>query len=198
MNYRAKRNQKRLSAYTVAKKLGISRQTYIEIEKGKREFEGELLEKWYEIMDNATEVKIERDMRIFEIREFFASGEANKKLKEFNYSKQELAKKINYDNMVIYRCFNNEKQVSDDVKEEIYDFLHNKLNIKIKNDKKETKKINKTDIEINTETTQPINEIKEATNNIIIESKLNINDKDEYIKKLERQIMLYEKLIMKL
>ena len=57
MNYKQKRNSKRLDTYTVSKLLGIDEKTYIEVERGYRNLEGNLIDKFMDIMDNAKEIR---------------------------------------------------------------------------------------------------------------------------------------------
>ena len=63
MNYKVKRNRAKLDTYTVSKLLGIKEKTYKEVEKGLRNLEGDKIDKFFEIIDNANEVRLDHKQK---------------------------------------------------------------------------------------------------------------------------------------
>lgn len=200
MNYKARRNNKRISFYTMCKRLGLDKQTYLEVEKGKKNLEGEYIEKFEDTIANAEGIRLERTMRIAKINEWIKSGECLKRLKEMGYTQASLARTLKLHPASICKTFKGDPMISDDTKEEIYDFLNNNLNKYVGEPNKKGRPVSNK-VEVNKETTKPIDVIKEVEEvvNKELPTEASVNDvRDEYIKKLERQIMIYEKLIMKL
>ena len=133
MNYRNKRNLKRLSIYTVAKELGVDYNQYLEVEKGKRHLEQEYIDKFLKILANAKEIKLNRMVRLQKIYPLFTSGEMKNKCKEYGYSHAELGKALGLTQGAISNAMTgNRKMTSDDTMERIYDFLTNPFNKKVK------------------------------------------------------------------
>lgn len=130
MNYRNKRNMARLSPYTVAKELGITEEKYKEVEQKKRPLEGNLVDKFQEVINNAKQIKLDRNIRMMEINRWFKSGEAKETLTKYGYNQVSLAKEIGLANTTVLDAFKRFK-ATDDVKEKIYDFLTNPMNKKI-------------------------------------------------------------------
>lgn len=199
MNYRAKRNNKRISFYTMCKYLGLDKKTYQEVESGKRNLEGNLVEKYQEVIDNAASINFERNIKIAKVNEWFRSGEGLAKLKEMGYTQAGLARALNTHPATICRVFKNDPHQTNDAKEEVYDFLNNNLNKNLEEPIKRGRHAASIKELLKTSDSDEQEEKDEDTSKeSVIEPKLNIDDKDEYIKKLERQIMIYEKLIMRL
>ena len=200
MNYRAKRNAKRISFYTMCKHLGLDKKKYLEVEQGKRNLEGNLVEKYQEVIDNAASINFERNIKMAKVNEWLSSGEALEQLKKMNYTQASLARALDTHPATICRVFKNKPDMSDDPKEEVYDFLNDNLNKNIEDPVKRGSHASSIKELLKTSTSDEQEEKTEDTSKeLIIEPKIvNVDDKDEYIKKLERQIMLYEKLIMKL
>jgi transcriptional regulator with XRE-family HTH domain len=199
MNYKARRNNKRISFYTMCKRLGLDKQTYLEVEKGKKNLEGEYIDKFEDTIANAEGIKLERTMRIAKINEWIKSGECLERLKEMGYTQASLARTLKMHPASICKTFKGDPMISDDTKEEIYDFLNNNLN---KNVGEPIRAYTRKQ-PINQETTKPIDVVKEVEEVVNKEvpteaSSRSFDVRDEYIRKLERQIMIYEKLIMKL
>ena len=93
MNYKQKRNNKRLDTYTVSKLLGIDEKTYIEVERGYRNLEGNLIDKFMDIMDNAKEIRFNNDQLEMDIDDWIESGEAKEDIKRMGYEQIEIAEK---------------------------------------------------------------------------------------------------------
>lgn len=155
MNYRNKRNAKGLSIYTVSSRLGIDYQTYLEVEHGKRHLETERVDKFMEILENSTAIKLERAAKMIKVNEWFESGQARETLSRYGYTAQELGKKIGTSQANISWVLCGRYEKNDDLKERIYDFLNDNLNINIKQDEapkvKNTHSKTKNTVEIKTE-----------------------------------------------
>lgn len=134
MNYRNKRNAKGLSIYTVSSRLGIDYQTYLEVEHGKRHLETERVDKFMEILENSTAIKLERAAKMIKVNEWFESGQARETLSRYGYTTKELGKKIGTSQTNISWVLCGRYEKNEDLKERIYDFLNDNLNINIKQD----------------------------------------------------------------
>ncbi len=136
MDYSGKRRKVKLSAYTVAKELGVDFNKYKLVENGIVHLEKDLLDKFLEITqpENAKMIKFNRDQRLFDIKNFASHNENLKKLmKDRKYNQNQLAdvmgvKKVTMSKLINYGK-NKKDKVSDDLLERVYDFLMNPLNI---------------------------------------------------------------------
>lgn len=132
MNYRKRRNQIGLSVYTVARELGVDYDKYLEVEKGKRPLEQEYIDKFQNIIENATQIKLERAMKMARIKPLFTNGEIKQKISDYGYTHSELGKMLGMSQGNVSNAFsNNPKLTSDDTIERIYDFLNNPFNKKV-------------------------------------------------------------------
>lgn len=196
MKYKGIRNKNRLGVYQVSKLLGISEETYKNVEKGTLPLSGEQLEKFKEIMSNSKDIRFNNLQLNKDIDDFVKSGQALEKLKDLGYNKKQLEKVLGISTFSINTFFNNpEKNMSFDLKLKIYDFLNNPLN------KKVSAKINKKSYKIEPE------EPKEVNDNIE-EPKVDVSEEPkevdydyiiqlyiDEIKQLRKQVERYEKLI---
>lgn len=129
MKYKGIRNKNRLGVYQVSKLLGISEETYKNVEKGTLLLSGEQLEKFKEIMSNSKDIRFNNLQLNKDIDDFVKSGQALEKLKDLGYSKKQLANILNISYFPVNKFFNDvENKLSFDFKLKIYDFLNNPLN----------------------------------------------------------------------
>lgn len=142
MSYKSKRLRTGLSVYTVAKELGISEKTYREIEDKRRNLEGNMLDKFHEIIKQAKEIKFNRKQKMQEIDNWIKDGSMLNDIRKMNYTQKELADVLEMDQATISTVANNKRKCSDDLKEKIYDFLQNPLNKKLDEPVKVEKKKN--------------------------------------------------------
>ena len=196
MKYKDIRNRNRLGVYQVSKLLGISEETYKNVENGTLPLSGEQLEKFKEIMSNSKDIRFNNLQLNEDIDDFVKSGQALEKLKELGYNKKQLANILNISCFPVNKFFNDvENKLSFDFKLKIYDFLNNPLN------KKVSAKVNKKSYKIEPE------EPKEVNDNIE-EPKVDISEEPkevdydyiiqlyiDEIKQLRKQVERYEKLI---
>lgn len=131
MNYKSKRVRKKISIYTMAKELGISKEKYKEVEEGYRTLEGNLMDKFYEVLDNAKNINFNRIQKLNDINNWIESGQIITNMNKMGYNEQTLASKLKVTKQSIHNIIN-KKKVSDDLKEEVYDFLNNNMNKIIK------------------------------------------------------------------
>lgn len=203
MKYKGIRNRNRLGVYQVSKLLGISEETYKNVEKGTLLLSGEQLEKFKEIMSNSKDIRFNNLQLNKDIDDFVKSGQALEKLKELGYNKKQLANILNISYFPVNKFFNDvENKLSFDFKLKIYDFLNNPLNKNVSwnmapgyiepvkpFDDIDTKKNMKLEEEESKEVDDNIEEPKEVDYDYIIQLYI-----DE-IKQLRKQVERYEKLI---
>lgn len=67
MNYRGRRNKANIKFYTMAKELGIDEKTYKEIEDGKRNLEGQMLDKFMNILKRNKEINFNDAIKVNKI-----------------------------------------------------------------------------------------------------------------------------------
>lgn len=133
MNYRQKRNQKRLSVYTVAKELGIDYDKYLEVERGLRPLEQEYVDKMQRVLENASTIKMNRNIKMAQIKQSILDGSLKKKMIDYGYTQKEIADILNMNSTSISYVFKEDStNVSDDTIERVYDFLDDPMNKKIK------------------------------------------------------------------
>ena len=188
MNYKQKRNNKRLDTYTVSKLLGIDEKTYIEVERGYRNLEGNLIDKFMDIMDNAKEIRFNNDQLEMDIDDWIESGQAKEDIKRMGYEQIEIAEKLNTSPSMISKTLLHPNNVQFNTKYKLYDFVKNPLNKNIEDVLKEEK---------------GKSVIKEAEN--VIEKKptemLSVNQIETLQaenERLRKQLERYEKLIDRL
>lgn len=218
MTYRQKRHKAGLSVYTMAKQLGLSRQKYLEVDRGERELDGERLEKFNEIIKNAQMINIDRMQNVKIAREWVVSNDFKKKMKEYGYNYVQLAKMLGYVPSTI--SWARAGKGSDDLMEEIYDFLHDTMNKRKKGNKDLPEKIKDVDVvidknpvkvvDIELKTEEEVNNKIKNANEEIKEENLEVHGTPTFMdyneinkivaenEKLRRQIYLYEKLIERL
>lgn len=215
INYKRKRQAKHITFYTMCKELGINKNIYKEIEEGVKSLEGEYLEKFNETIRNAKTILMERKIKMIDVNRWYEENDLKEKSKEMGYSLKQLSKTIDLSYPTIARLANNIKYCGEDVKEEVYDFLNNSLNKKVKKVEEDNKKtLVSTKIEEPIETVEAKDEcvydgtVFAKSYKAIPERYLELsitNRKDKEIQELEleieklkRQIYLYEKLIERL
>lgn len=130
MNYRGKRIRKKISIYTMARELGISKEKYKEVEDGLRNLEGSFMTKYLEVLKNAEEIRLNRIQKMYDVNEWIETKQAEEDMNKMGYDTQSLAECLNVTRASIYNLIAGRK-VSDDLKEECYDFLHNIMNKQI-------------------------------------------------------------------
>lgn len=217
MNYRGKRNRANLSIYTVARELGIDYDTYLEVDRGLRQLEGEMLDKFNSTIDNAREINFNRMEKMKIVNEKLKSGELKRKAYNMGYTIAELGRAVRMNEPVVNNIINGHDKYSEDKKEIVYDFLNNPLNKKIDNGVKKKESVKKPLIEQKNITEPVIKEediieplkkenvgieVKKVEDDIIDDKLKEFNlDRDSLFKenqRLKRQLYLYEKLIEKL
>lgn len=160
MNYRKTRLEVDLSAYTIAKELGIDEKKYIEVEKGNLHLEGEKMSKFLDVIKRAKEINLNRTIKMSEIDEWIKSGQVLKDIEKTGYSQPEIADLLGYHYTYVNRAVKYHDQVSKDFKEKLYDFVTNPLNKKIE-DKEVVKKETKKEAKKKQEPKQEVKEIVE-------------------------------------
>ena len=166
----------------VAKNMGISLQTWNNVEGGLIALEDDKLDKFLSICepDNAKQIVLDRTFKMNSINDFFANGEAKELMQKRGYNQNTLSEKCNIDNAVVSRIIS-KNNGTDDNKEIIYDFLHDCLNTNVEQkSKKKTKKI---------VTEMPVVEVKTP------ETSATYDELVEENKALKKQIERYNKLI---
>lgn len=142
MNYKNLRRKSKLDLYTIANLLGIDKNIYKEIEEGKKNLSGELIDKFCEIVDNAKIIKIENKQKERDIDEWLKSGQATKDMYDMGYNYNTLSEAIGCAQPTVNQIMNNKRKGSFGLKNTMYEFLKEPLNKNIKENKK------KDDIEI--------------------------------------------------
>lgn len=203
MNYKGIRNKNKLGTYQVSKLLGISEETYKNVEKGTLPLSGEQLEKFKEIMSNSKDIRFNNLQLNKDIDDFVKSGKALENLKELGYNKKELGNVLNISSFTVNKFFNSsDKNISFDLKLKIYDFLNNPLN------KRVSAKINKKSYKIEPEelkvdvSEEPKVDVSEEPKEVNVLEEPKEVDYDyiiqlyiDEIKQLRKQVERYEKLI---
>ena len=128
MNYRQKRIASGISLYTMAKELGIGKNKYKEVEKNNLSLTGELLDKFMATIDKAKELNFNRLVKTKKVDEWFTSGQARKDMEQMGYTQPTLAQALGTHNTYVNKALVGKERVSEDFKEEMYDYLHNPLN----------------------------------------------------------------------
>ena len=200
MNYTIKRQAKRITFHTMCKELGIDKNTYKEVEEGLKNLEGKYLEKFNYVIKNAKLILMERKIKMIDIDKWYKENDLKQKAKEMGYNFIQLAAATGLSYPTLTRLSNKIEYCGDDVKEELYDFLNNGLNKKVKSEKEV----------IEEPAIETIEDKAETTHNDIVVDKAcvpkdnnerelkNIEELELEIKALKRQIYLYEKLIERL
>ena len=142
MNYKTMRHKSKLDLYTMANLLGIDKNIYKEIEEGKKNLSGELIDKFCEIIDNAKVIKIENKQKERDIDGWLKSGQAIKDMYDMGYNYNTLSEFIGFSQPTINQIMNNKRNASFGIKNTMYEFLKEPLNKNIKEKKK------KDDIEV--------------------------------------------------
>lgn len=192
MNYKQKRNSKRLDTYTVSKLLGIDEKTYIEVERGYRNLEGNLIDKFMDIMDNAKEIRFNNKQLEQDIDDWIESGEAKENIKRMGYEQIEIAEKLNTSPSMISKTLLHPNNVQFNTKYKLYDFVKNPLNKNIEDKLKEEKEKN------------VIKEVENTEKNVIEKKPtemLSVNQIETLQaenERLRKQLERYEKLIDRL
>ena len=141
MNYRQKRYSAGLSVYTVARELGISYEKYLEVDRGARDLEGEYVDKFCEVLDRAKEINFNRMQKLRDIEGWITSGQIKEDITKMGYTQSSLARKIGVKQATINQIVNKRGDYSDDMKERIYDFLHDSINKNIEIEKPKVKPV---------------------------------------------------------
>lgn len=145
MNYKKRRIKAGINFYTMVKELGIPEKKYKEVEEGKRNLEGNMLDKFMDIIRRKTEVNINTMIDIEKVNKWITSEDFKKDMKNYGYTQRTLAKELNLGQSTISHAVNGRKGVSDSFKLKLYDFLHNPLNKVIKNKDENKKEVKKSD-----------------------------------------------------
>ena len=222
MNYRGRRNKANIKFYTMAKELGIDEKTYKEIEEGKRNLEGQMLDKFMNILKRNKEVNFNDAIKVNKINKMVEDKIIMKKITDLGYTQREIAKKIGISQGTVSCIITKTRPVSEEVKVKLYDFITNPLNKKLESDKLQKEAVKETkgaDNINNKETTEkPLNEAKNTVKSddkkkvatkidveiklkdfaVVKEMQAKIEKQERRIANLKRKIMLYEKLIERL
>jgi transcriptional regulator with XRE-family HTH domain len=222
MKYKYKRQKAQIKFYTMAKELGIDEKTYKEIEDGKRNLEGNMLDKFMNILKRNKEINFNDAIKVNKINKMVEDKTLMKKITDLGYTQREVAKKIGTSQGTISCMITKTRPVSDETKIKLYDFITNPLNKKLESDKtqKEAVKEEKPNETINTKekeekpldkaknTVKSDNKKKEAVKidvevklkdfAVVKEMQAKIEKQEKRIATLKRRIMLYEKLIERL
>lgn len=222
MKYKYKRQKAQIKFYTMAKELGIDEKTYKEIEDGKRNLEGNMLDKFMNILKRNKEINFNDAIKANKIDKMVEDKTLMQKITDLGYTQREVAKKIGTSQATISCMITKTRPVSDELKIKLYDFITNPLNKKLESDKiqKEAVKEEKPTETINTKekeekpldkaknTVKSDNKKKEAVKidvevklkdfAVVKEMQAKIEKQEKRIATLKRRIMLYEKLIERL
>lgn len=222
MKYKYKRQKAQIKFYTMAKELGIDEKTYKEIEDGKRNLEGNMLDKFMNILKRNKEINFNDAIKVNKINKMVEDKTLMKKITDLGYTQREVAKKIGTSQGTISCMITKTRPVSDETKIKLYDFITNPLNKKLESDKtqKEAVKEEKPTETINAKekeekpldkakyTVKSDNKKKEAVKidvevklkdfTVVKEMQAKIEKQEKRIATLKRRIMLYEKLIERL
>lgn len=222
MKYKYKRQKAQIKFYTMAKELGIDEKTYKEIEDGKRNLEGNMLDKFMNILKRNKEINFNDAIKVNKINKMIEDKTLMEKITDLGYTQREVAKKIGTSQATISCMITKTRPVSDETKIKLYDFITNPLNKKLESDKtqKEAVKEEKPTETINTKekeekpldkaknTVKSDNKKKEAVKidvevklkdfAVVKEMQAKIEKQEKRIATLKRRIMLYEKLIERL
>lgn len=222
MKYKYKRQKAQIKFYTMAKELGIDEKTYKEIEDGKRNLEGNMLDKFMNILKRNKEINFNDAIKANKIDKMVEDKTLMQKITDLGYTQREVAKKIGTSQATISCMITKTRPVSDETKIKLYDFITNPLNKKLESDKmqKEAVKEEKPTETINTKkkeekpldkaknTVKSDNKKKEAVKidvevklkdfAVVKEMQAKIEKQEKRIATLKRRIMLYEKLIERL
>lgn len=201
MNYKQRRNIVGKGTYEISKELGISEETYINVEKGLLNLEQDRLDKFVDITNKkkCKEQRVEKDIKTMEMKNYLLNN-ALDRVKALGYKNtNEFCIKYNLPknslNSALWQLRHNRK-VRFDTLLKFYDLLADNLNKNIeeqsgKNEQLNiTKEIDENELEIRFTNEKPT---------------IIINNNDDEIeklrkenKRLKRQIELYEKLIDRL
>lgn len=140
MNYKKKRKKAGINFTTMVQYLGIPEEKYREVEESKRGLEGEYLDKFLEIIKNGKEYKFNDMVKEQEVNQWIESKQIIKDMEEYGYNQKELAKANETAQSVISEMINGNKGVSMEKKFKIYNFLHDSLNKKLKEERATRKK----------------------------------------------------------
>ena len=150
MNYRAKRRLKGLTAYTVAKELGVDYNKYVEVEKGLRPLESQYVDKFQYILRNAGQLRLAHTQKIQKVKESIIGGSLRKQIKDWGYSHKELGEKLGLSQGAVSNVLTgNMGLTSEDTMERIYDFVHEPFNKKLqkKDNGEKVSKVSTTDFD---------------------------------------------------
>lgn len=222
MKYKYKRQKAQIKFYTMAKELGIDEKTYKEIEDGKRNLEGNMLDKFMNILKRNKEINFNDAIKANKIDKMVEDKTLMQKITELGYTQREVAKKIGTSQATISCMITKTRPVSDETKIKLYDFITNPLNKKLESDKtqKEAVKEEKPTETINTKEKEekPLDKAKNTVKSdnkkkkavkidvevklkdfaVVKEMQAKIEKQEKRIATLKRRIMLYEKLIERL
>lgn len=222
MKYKYKRQKAQIKFYTMAKELGIDEKTYKEIEDGKRNLEGNMLDKFMNILKRNKEINFNDAIKANKIDKMVEDKTLMQKITDLGYTQREVAKKIGTSQATISCMITKTRPVSDETKIKLYDFITNPLNKKLESDKtqKEAVKEEKPTETINTKEKEekPLDKAKNTVKSdnkkkkavkidvevklkdfaVVKEMQAKIEKQEKRIATLKRRIMLYEKLIERL
>lgn len=201
MNYRQKRIASGISLYTMAKELGIGKNKYKEVENNNLSLTGELLDKFMATLDKAKELNFNRLVKMKKVEEWFTSGQARQDMEQMGYTQPTLAQALGAHNTYVNKALIGKERVSEDFKEEMYDYLHNPLNknlvVENKGRKKEKEMLRRKKEKKNNVIVSDVLVSEPTTTTIIVDAeveKIGI-DKDAKIKELEQIVTNQEEEI---
>lgn len=136
MNYKKKRIQAGLSAYTMSKELGVPYDKYLLVEKKQIPLEGSLLDRFQNTLKNARMIKFNHKQKMQDIKHTIEKGELKDRMAKMNYNGLALARAMNFAPSEISQILNNKCKNQERV-EMVYDFLMNPINIDINTEDKQ-------------------------------------------------------------
>lgn len=189
---------------SLAEDIGVEEIKIKELKQGKREIGGETMEKVLNSLEKNKENKVENQIKKAEILSWYKNTDLAELRKNFGYKTQrELAKKLKRGQGTLCALENKKVNRVCNSLIELYDFYKNDFNKKIEEENKEKEKevqeLPKDEeiVEV-VEEYEPFVEEELKKEPVNITSETNVKNLNDEIRRLKRQIMLYEKLIEKL
>jgi transcriptional regulator with XRE-family HTH domain len=146
MNYKRKRNRAGISAYTMSKELGVDYEKYLKVEKKLIPLEGEMLNKYQDVLKNSKMIRFNHRQKMFEIKQFIKDGKMRDLMAKRGYNGVTLARTLNIAPSEISHVLNG-KMANEERIEMVYDFLTNPINANVEGSDKQIEIDNDFDIE---------------------------------------------------
>lgn len=185
-NYKRKRLNAKLDWYTVAKGIGLTKEQYNAVENGELHLEGDKLDRFNSIIENANLFKLDRKQKLIDIKEYAKGGKLKKDMKKLGYTGLQLSDKLGINNGELSRAINLKGTYSDTTLEMVYDFLTNSINKNI-SPKKYSKRITtKTNVKNSEEDTknQRIRDLMKEFNITGVDVSLGMGKSPTYVSKI--------------